>query len=526
MKFERFRTSQPARHRSTSFHGSRMIRSDYEREEGMLEQHRNNVDTKSRKYFYESLLFVVIFFLTFLFSVKIISSRFSANDFDEYARASYRDESGKEGSRQQENLIAASVKKTLSKKLLGRDTLVGRNAISETASHFESSPHQSTDLGHDGSVTSLALQKLPPLEQVNVYYNQDKDTAFTEKIPLFNSRFAGRVAALTQKNEFVFFTLQFEMQNFVESLMRSVRAEHAAIVAMEVSSGRVLAIAGRSPLLPAPEFHNGYPAASLFKVVTAAAGIERASLTSDSLIRYRGGTYQLSRQNYFPSSGKDRKVMSVGEALGKSCNPVFGRIALNYINANILRFYASSFGFNHDVRSDVPLPKSIAYIPEDDPFELSRTGAGFGGVTISPVHAATLMAGIANEGYMNKPTFIDRIVAPTGVVVYKGKPRKISTMVKKNTSLELLRMMRFTVTHGTSKREFMRRNKSVLSQMSIAAKTGTLSGDNPRGLNNWFIATAPLERPEIAIAVVTVNASAASSKASHLGRMVLEKYFQ
>jgi peptidoglycan glycosyltransferase len=80
-------------------------------------------------------------------------------------------------------------------------------------------------------------------------------------------------------------------------------------------------------------------------------------------------------------------------------------------------------------------------------------------------------------------------------------------------------MMTATTTIGTSRKEFLGK-----VPWEVAGKTGTLKGDNPKGLNNWFIGAAPLENPRIAVAVIVINPSQVSSKASHIGRLILERY--
>jgi membrane peptidoglycan carboxypeptidase len=87
-----------------------------------------------------------------------------------------------------------------------------------------------------------------------------------------------------------------------------------------------------------------------------------------------------------------------------------------------------------------------------------------------------------------------------------------------------MEMMRYTTTMGTSRREFMRGGQPTLGNIEVAGKTGTLSGTNPPGLNNWFVGAAPINNPELAVAVITVDASH-SSKASHLARLVMQRYF-
>ena len=70
----------------------------------------------------------------------------------------------------------------------------------------------------------------------------------------------------------------------------------------------------------------------------------------------------------------------------------------------------------------------------------------------------------------------------------------------------------------------MRGGRPALGEIEVAGKTGTLSGSNPAGLNNWFIGTAPMQNPELAVAVITVDANH-SAKASRLGRLVMQRFF-
>ena len=364
---------------------------------------------------------------------------------------------------------------------------------------------------------------IPELHRVEVVASSDGDIALSNR-PNFEKRLGDRYASITKKNNFVFYTLDPDLQDYVSKLVNQAQASHVAIVAMNPSTGAILAIAGRSNSLEDIEYHAGFPAASLFKVVTAAAAIEHAGIEPHSLIPFRGGTYTLNQTNYYPDASKDRRLMSVGEAMGRSCNPVFGHIGVKYLNGQILSKYARQFGFNRSLGFEVPLPESSAWIPQNDSYELSRTSAGFGEVRVSPVHAAALMSGIANGGILPRPQIIDSVVSPDGTVIYKQKAESLQRIVEASTSQSLMEMMRNTTTIGTSRREFMRGSSPTLGTVDVAAKTGTLTGDNPVGLNNWFIGAAPISNPQVSVAVITVDPRR-SSKASHLGRLVLQKYF-
>ena len=342
--------------------------------------------------------------------------------------------------------------------------------------------------------------------------------------PSFSTKLGNRYASITPRNNVVFYTIDPELQEFVSRTIVGAKANHVAVVAMNPRTGAILAIAGRSPTIPGIEFHAGFPAASLFKVVTAAAAIEKAGIAPDSLVAFRGGNYTLNQWNYLPNPGKDRRVMSVGEAMGRSCNPVFGQLGIKYLDGSILSRYANRFGFNRTLPLEVPLPASSAQIPSSDLFALSRTSAGFGEVRISPVHAAAVVSAIGNGGLLPRPHMIERIANLDGVTLEKTRPETLQSVMQPETAATLLEMMRYTTTVGTSRREFMPGGRPALGSIEVFGKTGTLSGSNPPGRNNWFIGAAPLNNPELAVAVITVDATH-SAKASRIARLVMHKIF-
>lgn len=343
--------------------------------------------------------------------------------------------------------------------------------------------------------------------------------------PPLTTKLGDRFVDRTEGGNFVFYTIDPELQEYVTKVVNAANAAHTAVVAMNPRTGAVLAIAGRSRTIADIEYHAGFPAASLFKVVTAAAAVEQAGIQPDSSIPYRGGTYTLNESNYLPNARLDNKVMTVSEALGRSCNPVFGQLGVRYLSGPALSRYAKLFGFNKELGFEVRVPTSAASIPTDDKYGLSRTSAGFGEVRISPVHAAALMSGVANGGLLPRPRVVEKVVSPDGAILHRGQPESIHRIVSSSTAASLMEMMEYTTTVGTSRKEFLASSsRPRLGGIRVAAKTGTLTGDNPAGLNNWFIAAAPIENPQIALAVITVDA-AYSSKASAIGRRVFERFF-
>jgi penicillin-binding protein A len=363
---------------------------------------------------------------------------------------------------------------------------------------------------------------IPSLEPVSLSIFKDSGRVSLKTMPSFTSEFGNRYAARTSKEELVYYTLEPDLQKYVTSLVAKSTAPHIAAIAMDPRSGRVLAIADRSTSIQHLALHAGFPAASLFKVITASAAVERANLNTDTKISFRGGTYTLEPWNYLPDLRKDRFTLSLGDALGRSCNPVFGRVALSHLSPSVLAEYSKLFGFNRDLQSDLPLASSKAEIP-DDGFGLSRTGAGFGEVRISPVHAAALMAGISNGGILPRPKIVEKVISENGTILYEADNDSLQRIVEADTAQEVMRMMVNTTTSGTSRKEFMRKGTPIMKDVTVAGKTGTLRGTDPVGLNTWFIGAAPLNNPQIAVAVIVVNPTA-QTKASRIGRQIIEKH--
>ena len=392
----------------------------------------------------------------------------------------------------------------------------------EDINSFSNSSYKSDNILPAKKLNAGGLYPVPKLEKTNLVFTGSNKVNL-RNLPNFDTTFNGKYAGISAKNDFIFYTLDKNLQDFAKEIVRKANAPHLAIVAMDPATGRILAIADKSTQIKDLSLHNGFPAASLFKVVTTAAGLETKAISPESMIHFRGGTYTLNKFNYMPISKKDRRVMSVTEALGLSCNPVFGRVALQLLSPTILRRYVDRFGFNSPLGFDVKLEESPAYVPDNSDYELSRTAAGFGEIRISALHAAAMMSGVANDGFMPKPYIINNITSQNGKPLFQAQPQMLRQIVNTKTANVLLNMMESTTTKGTSKSEFMFKKKPVLPY-SVAAKTGTLSGTNPKGLNHWFIAAAPIDNPKIAVAVISVNPTRTNAKASRIGRQMIQKF--
>jgi cell division protein FtsI/penicillin-binding protein 2 len=219
--------------------------------------------------------------------------------------------------------------------------------------------------------------------------------------------------------------------------------------------------------------------------------------------------------------------MSLTQAMGKSINPVFGRLASDVVGKDSIMAYAHRFGFNQELFHGIPVIPSKAEVPKDDD-ALKLMGAGLGReVKISPIHAAAMIAAIANNGVMMTPVLADEIKNSSGRVIYAQKPQPLRRLVNPEAADQLERMLSTTVNSGTSRKAFHDRSgRPKLASINICAKTGSINGKEPEGSYTWFAGYAPAEDPQIAVVALVINQDRWKIKASYLGEQSLEAFFK
>ncbi len=322
------------------------------------------------------------------------------------------------------------------------------------------------------------------------------------------------------------YTVDPVLQASVEEVFHKHRPPCAVFVAMEPKTGRILALADYSR----ESSENGgfwkratYPAASVFKVITAACALEKGVLNYDSSVSFRGNQYRLGPSKINKPSKWDQQT-HFDEALGKSNNVVFGRVASTLVGTQTLRQYCEAFGFNQTLPFDFPLESSKAIIPEGA-YELARCGAGFAGVTLNPLHGAMIAASIANGGTMMRPYLIET-VRSEGEALYQARTEVLGQPISAKTAQDLNRMMRRTVEDGTASKTFHRYSKDLLQKITISGKTGSLSGDNPPGAYDWFVGFAPADDPQIAFAAMIINHGGYKLRGAFVAQEALKIFFR
>ena len=339
---------------------------------------------------------------------------------------------------------------------------------------------------------------------------------------------AGRPDGLLKNGNRVSLSLNEELQTQIFDLFRRFDPLYGVFAAMEPDTGRVVALVGyrrggeSDPWLPLKAI---YPAASLIKVVTASAAIERGNVSPQDEISYRGGIYGISRGGLHARDRRGAPSMTLEEAIARSANAVFGKVAVNDVGGPVLEEYLAKFGFGERIPFDLPVESSQAQVPREE-YELARTGAGFGEVYVSPLHMAMIMSAIASGGAMPRPVLVDRIEDRDGMPLYESSPMKWRDVVLPETANAVVRMMVKTVEMGTSHRTFGTPDRTpLLHDMDVAAKTGSLSGWTPSVHFEWFAGVAPVGSPRLALSALVVNDNRWKIKGSYVGKEAFNSYF-
>jgi len=323
-------------------------------------------------------------------------------------------------------------------------------------------------------------------------------------------------------------TLDARLQKDIFDLFRRYDPPYGVFAAMEPKTGRVLALVGyrkggeADPWLPLKAI---YPAASLIKVVTAAAALETGAVGPEDEISYRGGIYRITRRGLHARAGRGIRTMTLEEAIAKSANSVFGKVAVDFVGSENLDVFMEKFGFGQRIPFGLPVEPSHGEIPSDE-FLLARTAAGFGEVYVSPLHMAMILSAIGCSGEMPRPVLIESVEDKDGNLLYEAEPSKWRDTVTPETAEALLKMMVKTIEIGTSRRAFGSPDSTpLLRDMEVAGKTGSLSGWSPPMRFEWFAGVAPVGDAKLAVAALVVNNNHWKIKGSYVGKEAFSAYF-
>jgi cell division protein FtsI/penicillin-binding protein 2 len=322
-----------------------------------------------------------------------------------------------------------------------------------------------------------------------------------------------------------------EFQRWVETRLRRSMALGGVVAALDPRSGRILALAcyNEDPEKPEAFFWKAYPAASLFKVVTAAAALESGILEPESVLDYTGRKHTLYRkdlaQKTYPWSNK----VTLKKAFAMSVNPVFGKIGIHALGPETLREYGAAFFFGQALPSEVPFETSQVKVP-DDSVGIAEIASGFNRRTeMTPLHAAWIAALILADGAAPVPWLVESAHAADGEVLYRQREEIPIRVLSPGTARDMQDLMEATIQLGTCRKSFRaRRQDSSLRTVVFGGKTGNINNKTDTIKYDWFLGYGKTESGshEIALSVIMVHGRLLGHRANVMAYDLFKRYFR
>ncbi len=326
-------------------------------------------------------------------------------------------------------------------------------------------------------------------------------------------------------------TLDPALQNYLLDTIDRKNSRYVGIVVMEALSGRVLALAGydRIDAFSNPCLRSEYPAASIFKIVTAAAAVDQCGYSADSPMQFNGGKHTLYKRQLTNKVDRNTTTIPLREAFADSINPVFGKLGELRLGKPRLEQAAADFGFNQSLDFDLQLPPSQFQV-SDTPYNWAEVASGFNRqTTLSPLHGAALAAAVLNGGRMVTQTIVEQIADDQGQVLYRRLPTPESRQIMSNRAAAAVEdMMESTITSGTARKTFRGHEKDkILAQLQIGGKTGSMGSSSPDLRYDWFVGFAGERqgKNQVVVAVMVAHEEFIGIRASDYARRAMTYYF-
>lgn len=337
----------------------------------------------------------------------------------------------------------------------------------------------------------------------------------------------------------IHYTINNEFESYLRTLLSSYSSSYTSVVVLDNNSGAIIAAldySGKSKQFGKNlTFTPSSPAASIFKIITAADAIEKQETNSSDLYFYLGRATTLYKHQLQDKLVKYQRPVSLQKAFANSNNVIFGKVALLHSDAVNLYNTATKFGFNQEIFNLIKLSPSYFPIALDE-YNLAELASGLNTVTLlSPIHAAKIAMIIANDGKSKSLKLINSLENTQGAnedskltnFPYQQNTEEI--IISKNTANELKKMMRETIQSGTARIISKKLPKNMLEKLDIGGKTGQMTGGIPEGKRDWFISfVRPKDRPHdlgVSIAVMIVNQERWYIRSTQLTKDIIQYYY-
>lgn len=323
-------------------------------------------------------------------------------------------------------------------------------------------------------------------------------------------------------------TIDADLQKYLTKQLMLRTSAHIGIVVLDAFTGEVLAMVSHDRQDPKANtcLNSQFPAASIFKIVAAAAVMEKAHLRPSSPLTFKGGKHTLYKSQITKKSNRHTTTTTLQKAFAGSINPVFGKLGAFTLKQAALLEFANRFGFQQPIDFTLPM-KPSAFIITDRPYQWAELASGFNKTTtLSPLQGALIAATAVNEGKWITPRLIEKVTNGKDKIRYQLRPLHTETLITEQTARHLKTVMHATIVEGTGRKAFRGwQSDPVLSKLKMGGKTGGY-GTNPR--YDWFVGYGmdPNKDHAISVSVLVGHQDLIGTRAGEYARMAIKYYFE
>jgi len=376
----------------------------------------------------------------------------------------------------------------------------------------------------------------------------------------------GSLDTLPQPGKDITLTVDAALQRYGEGLMINKRG---GIIAIEPATGEILALVSAPNYDPAllvgrersknftklwydtiskPLFDRGlqgeYPPGSPFKTLNALIALQEGVVnTQESFSCYGGYSYGRGRKlgcHHHPSP------LSMIPGIANSCNAYFANVYRRVIEKydtpqegmDVWNNHLASFGLGDFMGTDLPIGRP-GFIPEGKFYNRMykypeykwystatiSNSIGQGEVITTPIQLANVTAAIANRGWYYTPHIIKSIEGDEKQIPEEYRTKNITTIDPANFE-PVVQGMNDVYNYGTA-------SALRIPDIEICGKTGTaenytkINGEREQLTDHSiFVAFAPKDNPQIAIAVFVENGYWGSRYAGKIASLMIEKHIK
>ena len=278
-----------------------------------------------------------------------------------------------------------------------------------------------------------------------------------------------------------------------------------------------------------------YPPGSTYKVAMSIAALESGAISRYTEIRDDGIYTKYGKDGpkclVYTRTGGTHGYLDVAGALRVSCN-YFYYVVGDRMDWDDVDSVGKSLGLGE--HTGVELAESIGQRANEETKKKKYSGSdahwyamdqvlasiGQSDHLYTPMQLCSYTAAVANKGTRYAATFMNRVVSADYSTLVEENTRDVLsvTHMSPETSEAIFDGMRQVITKGSGASAF--RGFDV----KVCAKTGTAEHGTGGSSNGAFICFAPMEQPEIAVAVYGEKAGSGSAM-GQVARIVMEYYF-